>query len=683
MTYSLNIKKSIVTTITLAACVLLTGSCSKVAFESNKATVPPEGTTQGEPVIPPVIPPVTPPADTVSCDVRVNGQSAPVTIAPSGTNPTVTANCAPTDVKYTWTVESNGLPVSVPTLAGATSTPNFRVLPAGSYDITLQATKNGLTPYASGSPRRIIISPAIVPPAIACKIYFNKNLSAVTVRSLATNPDLFAGCSPANVTLAWTVRNQAKAVVPVNNLYGTVSHPDFFSLGNGIYTVTLNATAPGHTEYNSGPLTATVNVPIPPLPKIACDVRVNNQTAPITINPSQANPTVEANCEPSDASYVWTVQSNSTNVVVPGLSGATSTPDFRSLPPGSYDITVYSTRTGYQPYTSPTPRRVNVVPQPLLAKTYSGAVSAQNNQLDILLIVDDSNSMLANNQRLAARLQGFVNDLTTSGFDWQMCVTVTRAQKVANATSDTFWGASNYWYGNSNHPAYILKSGTADISTIFSNTINRIGAGIIGSEDERPLKAAYWHFWNGDPSYGGASGCYRQNAGLAVVAISNEDERSIGGDITQRYYSNEYYPLETDDIPANLKARVSTIFGANKRFVFNSIIVRPGDNVCLSAQDAQGTKSHYGNVISQMSALTNGYVGSICDADYSQSLKYFKDQIITSMASVTLECNPVGTPAVLISPSFVHTFRVEGNSVIFSPAIPAGRTIQIKYNCKP
>ncbi len=772
MTYSLNVRKSIAKSITksitLMTCVLLTGSCSKVAFESKSGgggagptptvtplgdvvvcdvkvngqdaavTIAPTGTnptvtancnptdvtynwtvlsnnnivtvsgltgatstpdfrslppgiydivlnasktgftsyTSGSPrrVI------ITAP-NTIACDVKVNGQDAPVTISPTGTNPTVAANCSPTDVNYAWTVQSNGSNVTVSGLTGASSTPNFRTLPAGTYDISLVATKAGFTGYTSTSPRRVIVSPPVVPPSIACNVYFNQQVNAVTVVSAITNPDLYADCHPTNVNLNWTVKNAANATVPVNNLHGSSSHPDFFSLGTGVYKVTLNATASGYSEFNSNAITATVNAPTPPLPSIACDVRVNNQTAAVTINSTSSNPTVDGNCSPSDVSYVWTVQSNSTNVVVTGLSSSSSTPDFRSLPPGSYDITLYATKTGYQAYSSSTARRVNVVPRPLIAKTFNAQVNAQNNMLDILLIVDDSNSMLANNQRLASRLQGFVNDLSTSGFDWQMCVTVTRAQKVSTTSSTLYWGASVFWEGNPNTTKYILKSGTAGISGIFTNTISRIGAGVAGSEDERPLKAAYHHIYYGNPSVSGNSGCYRQNAGLAVVAIANEDERSIGGDITQRYYSNEYYPLEYEDYPASVKNQVRDVFGANKRFVFNSIIVRPGDNACMAAQDSIGTKSHFGAVIAQMSQITNGYVGSICDSDYSQSLNYFKDQIIDSMSSITLECNPVGTPVVSITPSFTHTFRVDGNSVIFDPAVPAGRTINVQYNC--
>ena len=60
---------------------------------------------------------------------------------------------------------------------------------------------------------------------------------------------------------------------------------------------------------------------------------------------------------------------------------------------------------------------------------------------------------------------------------------------------------------------------------------------------------------------------------------------------------------------------------------------------------------------------------------YSSNLYYFKDRIVNTAASIPLECAPVGNVIVTITPSmgsFVAT--VQNNSLVFNPAIPAGRT---------
>lgn len=517
--------------------------------------------------------------------------------------------------------------------------------------------------------------------SITCSTYFNSKVSSVTVSSSSQNPTVYADCNPSNVNLAWLVKNSSGTVVSISGLQGKQSVGDFYSAGNGTYSVTTTASADGYNSYVSSPITATVTGNTASA-SISCDVRINGQYSPVTLQQYGANPTLTATCTPSGISYQWTVTNSSgTSVTVPGIGGSTSTPDFLSMPAGTYNIYFQGSQSGYQTYNTTNPLVVTVPSTGTKPMVYNSTVNSSNNLLDILLIVDDSSSMLANNQKLAAKLKNFVDGLGSSGYNWQMCVTVTHAMRLTSSDPNYYWGASVNWTGNVSSPGWILKSGTSNTYQIFTDTINNIGAGWAGTDDERPLKAAWWSLWNGDYHYSNASGCYRENAGLAVVMISNEDERSIGGDISQKYYSNEYYALESDDLPNSLINQVKSIFGTNKRFVFNSIVVRPGDNACMQSQDAQGTKSHYGVVNSQPSTLTNGYIGSICDADYSQSIKYFQDQIVTQMKSVKLDCAPVGSIQVTLSPNMNFSYRVDGSSVIFDPAIPVGTNILIKYNC--
>ena len=102
----------------------------------------------------------------------------------------------------------------------------------------------------------------------------------------------------------------------------------------------------------------------------------------------------------------------------------------------------------------------------------------------------------------------------------------------------------------------------------------------------------------------------------------------------------------------------------------------------MAAQDAGSSKSHYGYKLNDLSQLTNGFVGSICDTNYSNNLYYFKDRIVNSLASIPLECTPVGAIKVTITPSMgpVST-SLQNNILVFSPTIPAGRSVDIQYNC--
>ena len=230
----------------------------------------------------------------------------------------------------------------------------------------------------------------------------------------------------------------------------------------------------------------------------------------------------------------------------------------------------------------------------------------------------------------------------------------------------------------------MLKSGTANLDNIFKDTINSIGAGWTGTDDERGIKAAWWHLWNGDPRYSGNSGCYRTDAALSMILISDEDERSVGGLVADQYYANEFKVLESDDLPATLTGQVQDIFGTTKRFSFNSIIVKPDDNQCMALQDSAGSKSHYGRKYSEASTLTAGGIGSICAPDFSANLNYFTAAIQTSINSFPLECAPVGNKVTFKINSAVnknYVLTVNGMSATFNPGLPAGVRLDLSYKC--
>lgn len=542
-------------------------------------------------------------------------------------------------------------------------------------------------PPGGGGPTGTPIIPTGGLGSITCNPMLNGSTATVTLSTTSTNPTLTANCNPSGVNYSWTV-TLGGSPVTINGLTGSSSQPDFVDAGPGTYQISLTASAVGYTNYVSpNPLTVVVQPASPtPTQSLVCNPTINGNLTSITL--STTNPTIAANCTPStNVGYVWTTQTNGSNVTISGLVGSSSTPDFLSAGPGTYSIWLNASLLGYNSYTSTASLKV-IVPSGGggggTPQHDTDTVSLQNNKLDVLVVIDDSNSMLKDNQRLAARLEGFINDLSAQGFDWQMCATLTNAQQISSSDPNSYWGASNYWVGNTNSVPYILNSSVANPYQIFVNTINAIGAGWAGTEDERGIKAAYWHLWNGEPGVTGTSGCYRSDANLAVVLISNEDERSIGNDQTQLYYQSEANkPLESDDLPSTYLAFVQQIFGTQKHLSFNSIIVRPGDTNCMAQEDAEGYKSHFGTNYAQLAGLTGGYVGSICDTDYSSNLNYFKNSIVRSQASFALKCAPVGGQVKInVTPNYSYTASVDStNHLNFSPAVPAGSTVDLQYTC--
>ncbi|WP_413558263.1 hypothetical protein [Bdellovibrio sp. HCB209] len=313
--------------------------------------------------------------------------------------------------------------------------------------------------------------------------------------------------------------------------------------------------------------------------------------------------------------------------------------------------------------------------------TYSSVVKAGNKQVDFLLVMDDSNSMLADLKKLAASMNAFMMSLESSQIDWQMCLTTTRA--LADSQGVYHWGMPLTWAQYS--PAvgtspWVLKKGTADMHNIFNATVDSLQIGGGASGDERGIKSTYASFQNV------GSGCYRDGAAKSVILISDEDERSVGGDASKvkaKDNPTAYQPLEADDQPANLVALTKTVFGEDVRFTFNSIIVKPGDVTCEATQDLDTSPSHMGYVYNQLSTLTDGGVGSICEANFADNLNTFKDKIINSLSQISLECDPdQQTLSVAVDGQIITNYSVSGNVLHFAAPLTEGTKLDLSYDCK-
>lgn len=310
-----------------------------------------------------------------------------------------------------------------------------------------------------------------------------------------------------------------------------------------------------------------------------------------------------------------------------------------------------------------------------VTKTVSSSqtVTPYNKQVDFLLVLDDSNSMLPELKKLSARMSSFVNFLEANQIDWQMCVTTTRGSHFGQYLS---W---NNYLPPSGSPNFVLARGTSNLSTIFTSTINSISIGGSESADERAIKAAFVSFASG-------GSCYRPGAAVSVIAISDEDERSVGGDpnkVKKKDAAGVLLPLEPEDLPANLIAQAQNSFGSNVRFTFNSIIVKPGDLACEKKQDTEDSPSHVGYTYAALSQLTNGGVGSICDADYSANLNTFKNKVVNSLNQINMQCEPVsGSVKVWVNKRLVSNYRTEKRALYFDRELTEGTLIDLVYDCQ-
>ncbi len=292
----------------------------------------------------------------------------------------------------------------------------------------------------------------------------------------------------------------------------------------------------------------------------------------------------------------------------------------------------------------------------------SKTTSASENQLDILLVIDDSGSMYQDNIRLAAKLGGFVNNLSSSNIDWQMCITSTSV--------DYFQGRPVQWRGaNSGH---ILTRNSGNLSGILTETVKWIGAGF--SSDEQAIKAVNLSLRDNTDSH-----CYREDAGLAIIIISDEDERSVGG--VRALNPGQYKPLTADNQPSSVMRTINTVFGIGKRVSVHPIIVK--DVECKEIQDAQGEVSFYGTKYKQLYSHIGGSLHSICEPDFSITLANSHTTIISSLAALELSCTPNAAPIVHVNGvSYAPYITIVGDEITFNPVVSGSATITGSYCCE-
>ena len=298
-------------------------------------------------------------------------------------------------------------------------------------------------------------------------------------------------------------------------------------------------------------------------------------------------------------------------------------------------------------------------------KTLTATEDTTNNQLDMLLVIDDSGSMYDDSSRLAAKLNGFVNKLKNSGIDWQMCVTTTSAEDIGSYLKGDN-GRPIQWQGGNS--GYILKRNSGNLNQIFIDTIDylydpnsRYVGGVLtgGSIIEEGIKAM-----NLSVQDNSRSRCYRNKAALSVILISDEDNKDQFTTINSH--------LKT---PQSFIQTVKDNFSPGKRLTVNSIVVK--DELC---KKQQGTAIGHGYIT--LSNLTRGSVQSICQSDYSIALNDIHKKIDQSLSGLSLACVPTSKPTVTVDyRDYTPYVTVSGNQLFFTPIVQGPATIRGSYFC--
>lgn len=289
-------------------------------------------------------------------------------------------------------------------------------------------------------------------------------------------------------------------------------------------------------------------------------------------------------------------------------------------------------------------------------------VPAATNKVDILFVLDNSGSMAPQLEELATRFPNFISSLST--LDWQICATTTDINKEDGRLLP--FPNSSKW----------INKTTANHETEFFNLLNGLPG---GAGDERGILAI-------NRALDRNEGCFRSGAALGTVVISDEDERSTGGGDASSTQNRVLDPRDfASSVFDTLTAKAWT-----KVYSAHSIVIKPGDNTCLAAQQAEAP-AWFGTHYAELTKLTSGILGDICASNYGSQLGAMGTNIKNSIDSVPLQCDPVTSTGVAISsasgviqsivPATGSVATLIGNKINFSPALPQGTTLTMKYYC--
>lgn len=311
------------------------------------------------------------------------------------------------------------------------------------------------------------------------------------------------------------------------------------------------------------------------------------------------------------------------------------------------------------------------------------------NQVDILWVVDNSFSMDPLQQNLVKNFNTFINNFQAKGFDYKMAVTTSDAYlAMSQFRNDPAFAKFKDGVGT-NHTGYYYI--TPYIPDIVNNFVTAATQGQFGSGDERAFSAMMTSLNSSQNA-----DFHRPGAFFAVIIVSDEDDFSdanraegswnqVGG-VGDHSYSNP--GLESvDSYIAQLDAFTGSTAGQRNYSV--SAITVP-DEACRAQHSANAPSTIIGTRYIEMANKTGGVLGSVCDADYANTLNVIQQRIIELSTQFPLSREPnVSTIVVLVDNQVVPqdatngwTYDATANVITFhGNAVPAsGAAVNIYFD---
>lgn len=326
--------------------------------------------------------------------------------------------------------------------------------------------------------------------------------------------------------------------------------------------------------------------------------------------------------------------------------------------------------------------------------TSNFSIPVAPNKVDLLMILDNSGSMAPEHKKLAQRLGNLIDVLNNNNVDWQICYTLTHVVDGTGAVKPDA-GAIREWYNNESLLNFtpigskVLRKDNPNAKKYFADTLKTLALWDfgLGSGYEQPVHAGLLAIDRTDNAE-----CFRSDAALAMVVLSDEDENSCAGrcqttnDVGAPYpgrnlklYTDQFRALTPNNNPETLLARIQQKW-PQKPFTGHSIGILRDDRACYDAQD-KDHPAFYGHVVQILSDITDAEKANICLGDYANQLTAIGQRTVKSLRSVSLRCAPESVEAIIITPNSGSTPTVSGNKVYFNPPLPEGTNVRVDYVC--
>lgn len=260
-------------------------------------------------------------------------------------------------------------------------------------------------------------------------------------------------------------------------------------------------------------------------------------------------------------------------------------------------------------------------------------------KLDVLIVIDNSGSMSEEQRNMANRINSFVSKL--EGIDWRAAVVTT---DVATSTTQ------GRFVKIKASGKYFVEHNEEDAQEKIGTTVQ--GVGVYGSASEQGIAASYYALLNRGTSEN--AGFFRDDAGLSIVLISDEDETgnaSVNSGENLVNYIKQLWP--------------------KKPHKFHSIVANSAS--CAGSR---------GNKYMALSTLTGGEIGCVAAADYGPILEKIGVSSSELTGSLSLACAPYNKAITMTknSSAFSPAHTINGSQVTFTTPLGDG-SYTLSYQC--